>query len=234
LFLAGALLASSAWGTADFATYQTIIDRKPFGDEPKPGAEGPKEIPLEQSFAKELRLTTVIDTPSGPRVGFQNTRTQKNYWMAVGDVEDEIELVDMDYDGEWARVRKGADTQTLRMSPAGTLAAGGAATAGLTPSGAPRLPGLPAVGVTAGGTNVLSYAALRAARKAELDAARAKRLQEAKQTLTGEALQAYLKEYQMNLIRARGEMGPPLPIPLTPEMDSQLVAEGVLPPPETQ
>jgi hypothetical protein len=44
---------------------------------------------------------------------------------------------------------------------------------------------------------------------------------------TGEALKKHLEEYQMNLIR-QGQ--PPLPVPLTPEMEDQLVAEGVLPP----
>ena len=44
---------------------------------------------------------------------------------------------------------------------------------------------------------------------------------------TGEALEKHLKEYQMQVIR---EGLPPLPIPLTPEMDNQLVSEGVLPP----
>ena len=36
-----------------------------------------------------------------------------------------------------------------------------------------------------------------------------------------------LREYQMEVIRSGM---PPLPIPLTEEMDAQLVAEGVLPP----
>jgi hypothetical protein len=51
-----------------------------------------------------------------------------------------------------------------------------------------------------------------------------------KPTLTGEALQNHLEQYQMDLIRAGGEKGPPLPMELTPEMDDQLVKEGVLPP----
>jgi len=38
-----------------------------------------------------------------------------------------------------------------------------------------------------------------------------------------------LREYNMELIRARGAKGPPLPIELTPDEDSQLVKEGVLP-----
>jgi hypothetical protein len=45
-----------------------------------------------------------------------------------------------------------------------------------------------------------------------------------------EALKAQLQEHQMELIRAKGKLGPPLPMTLTKEMDDQLVSEGVLPP----
>jgi hypothetical protein len=45
-----------------------------------------------------------------------------------------------------------------------------------------------------------------------------------------EQLEAQLREYNLELIRARGEKGPPLPIPLSPQEDDQLVEEGVLPP----
>ena len=51
---------------------------------------------------------------------------------------------------------------------------------------------------------------------------------------SGEELQGHLQKYNMELIRAaaRGETNtPPLPIPLTPEQDAQLVREGILPPP---
>ena len=43
---------------------------------------------------------------------------------------------------------------------------------------------------------------------------------------TGDELEKRLQEYQMEVIR---QGLPPLPIPLTPEMDSQLVQEGILP-----
>ena len=42
-------------------------------------------------------------------------------------------------------------------------------------------------------------------------------------------LQQKLQDYQMELIRSGGQMGPPLPMELTPAMDAQLVKEGVLP-----
>lgn len=38
-----------------------------------------------------------------------------------------------------------------------------------------------------------------------------------------------LQAYQMDLIRAKGKKGPPLPMMLSPKMDEQLVKEGVLP-----
>ena len=38
-----------------------------------------------------------------------------------------------------------------------------------------------------------------------------------------------LRAYQMDLIRASGAKGPPLPIPVSPEIDAQHVKEGVLP-----
>jgi len=48
--------------------------------------------------------------------------------------------------------------------------------------------------------------------------------------ISSQDLVNHLKAYQMELIRAQGAKEPPLPIPLTPEMDAQLVKEGVLPP----
>ena len=48
--------------------------------------------------------------------------------------------------------------------------------------------------------------------------------------MTQGEMEDYFKEYQMELIRAGGASGPALPIPLTPEMDAQLVEEGVLAP----
>ena len=48
-----------------------------------------------------------------------------------------------------------------------------------------------------------------------------------KQTISGEELQRHLEDYQMQVVQ-RGL--PPLPVPLTPELESRLVEEGVLPP----
>jgi hypothetical protein len=47
--------------------------------------------------------------------------------------------------------------------------------------------------------------------------------------LSEEEIAQMLQEYQKELLRS-GQ--PPLPIPLTPETDRQLVEEGILPPQE--
>lgn len=129
-----------------------------------------------------------------------DTATKKNYFLFEGDSEDGIELVKADYDGEKAMLRKGAEEVWMDMNAAvAPTPAIGAATAA-APALRRSIP-LPPVAPEA----------------------------PAKTQLTGEALKTHLKEYQMELIRAGGKKGPPLPMPLTPEMDAKLVEEGVLP-----
>jgi len=70
-------------------------------------------------------------------------------------------------------------------------------------------------------TKKSSYAARRASRQATPKKPR-------QPIYTGEALKKAYEEAQMNILREG--VSPPLPLPLTPEMDAQLVAEGVLDP----
>lgn len=70
----------------------------------------------------------------------------------------------------------------------------------------------------------MSYAERRRLRIEEMR----KRAQESR-NLSEEEVEKRLREYQMKLIR---EGKTPLPIPITEEMDAQLVKEGILPPVE--
>jgi hypothetical protein len=69
-------------------------------------------------------------------------------------------------------------------------------------------------------------------RKRTQDAAdeRLRKAVEAQSKIPPEELERHLRQYNMELIRAKGENGPPLPIPLTDEEDNRLVVEGFLPP----
>ncbi|MEI6166780.1 MAG: hypothetical protein WCS52_06265 [bacterium] len=182
----------------------------PFGDETAAAAlaaaTATANQPAVDSFVKPLKMCAITRNRFNGKVqvGIVNTLTKKNYFLYEGDTEDGMELVKADYEGEKALVRKGAEEVWMDMT---------AIVASATPVVSPA-PG--------GGFARRTMApppALAAPGPAQPD----------KPRLTGEALKEHLKNYQMDLIRAGGKKGPPLPMALTPEMDAKLVEEGVLP-----
>jgi hypothetical protein len=195
---------------------------------------------------KSLRLCALTETKFGLRVGFVDItqKPPKSYYMRVGEVsEDGIEVVDADYDLEGALLRKGSEEQWIYLK--GDLGAGGPQPGGIarpgggiSPPGPPRTamagpPGAALVGPGGPGSDPtqgrVGYYARRLQRREEILEQRRKEDQE-RQKVGAEDLQKQLREYNLQLIRAKGQLGPPLPIPLTEEEDTQLVKEGVLPP----
>lgn len=177
----------------------------PFGDEAAAAAAAAAVAvatqPVPESFAKNLKMCAITRNRFNGKiqVGILNTATKKNYFLYEGDVEDGLELLQADYEGEKALLRKDAEEVWMDMNAATIVVASAPAAAapavaysrrGVVPPPAPPVQPI----------------------------------------YTGEALETHLKEYQMELIRAGGEKGPPLPMELTPEMDAKLVEEGVLAP----
>ena len=201
--------AAAAWAEpqASFDRYQPILDRKPFGNPPVAPPEPEVVIPPEQSFARTIRMSALVEQDDGTiRVGLIDSQSNKSYLLAEGETENGIELVSADYENEEAVLRKGSEMAVIKLS-SGEIQA-------LSPQqqqdrmNAPR-------------PQRMSYAERRAARE------QARREAPPQPKYTGEELEKHLQEYQMEVIR---NGLPPLPIPLTPEMDDQLVREGVLPP----
>jgi len=211
------VLASAAAAFAyTFDRYQPILDRQPFGEvQPDPASLVQKPTgPVAPPFTKDLKMCAITEDESGVQVGFVNVamKPPKSYLLRIGEVEDFIELVDADYVEEMALLRKGDEENWISMDGTGT---GFGSTGGGGSSPPPGAAGTPAA------QKQLSY-------RERLEQRRAARVREAKPPkLEGEELKRHLQELQMNLIR---EGAPPLPMELTPEMDAQLVAEGVLPP----
>ena len=217
VMIGGLLLSATAAVCAspvmDFENYRVIIDRKPFGN--PPAAEVvPVTISPSESFARSIRLCGLVEVDGGGiKVGLIDTASNKNFFLGVGDTEEGIELVSADYEAEEAVLRKGPEMAVIKLqsgviqplTPAEQQARMNA------PTGQP-------------GSRRMSYAERRLARQQQ-------RQQEPppQPKYTGEELEQHLKDYQMEVIR---QGLPPLPIPLTPEMDQQLVNEGVLPPAE--
>jgi len=202
--------------TEDFSRYQGIIDRKPFGVPPQDAASmSNATISADVSFIKTLKMVAIKLSRDGRiRVGFVDSANKnKGYYLRIGEHEDGIEVVDADFHLESALLRK--DGQT------GWIYLGKSKFQPDVANVAARTPSMDEIR-----QKQELYAQIMR-RKKEVTR---QRVVEAPK-LSGNALEKHLNDYQLDLIRT-GE--PPLPIPLTQEMDDQLVAEGVLPPLQPQ
>lgn len=207
--------------TDDFARYQSIIDRKPFG---VPVIDSSQQtnasVAAADLFTKNLKMVAIkLDRNGKVRVGFVNIVGNKSYYLAIGEVSnDGIEVLDADYHMEAALLKK--DNQTGHIYMNGSQ---------MKSSGVPDP--MAVVNAVSSGHTSKSQRGLgyfdrmnkrMEDRKKEID-----RKIAATPPMTPEELETHLNNYQMEVIR---QGMPALPIPLTKEMDDQLVAEGVLPP----
>ena len=194
--------ALSAIATEEgFNRYQIIIDKHPFGEEP-PEAE-PIQISLDKSFARHLRLTMLEGSGDNVRAGIIDSKEKKNYLLRIGEIQGGLELIEADLSGSEAMLRKGSEVALFKLE-----------------SDKPE-----PLSKKQQASRRSSYAERRSARLAATKKAAPQKPKVPR--LTGEALRVHLENVQMDAIR---EGMPPLPLPLTPEMDAQLVLEGVLDP----
>jgi len=201
ILLTSALSALAA--EEGFARYQVIIDKHPFGEEP-PELET-VQISLDKSFARHLRLSMLFEGPGGDvRAGIIDTKEKKNYILSIGEIEGGLELIEADLSASEAMLRRGSEVALFKLE-----------------SDTPE-----PLSKSQQAARRSSYAGRRSARLAAANKSTEPKKPEAPR-LTGEALRAHLENVQMNAIR---DGLPPLPLPLTPEMDAQLVSEGVLDP----
>ncbi|MBU0676894.1 MAG: hypothetical protein KJ626_02160 [Verrucomicrobia bacterium] len=208
LCVAAASFVSAA--PTGFDRYQIIIDKKPFGKPPPPPAVPTKPFNPADSFAKSLRMSAVIELDDGTmKVGIIDLQTKASFYLAEGEAEEGIELVSASWDDEEAVVRKGSEMALIKLQS-------GEITAITEAEHQDRM-----------SQRRQSYADRRAARQSRRPTPTTQPAPEPK--YSGDELTKHLQEYQMEVIR---QGLPPLPIPLTQEMDDQLVTEGVLPPTE--
>lgn len=217
--------------TTDFSRYAQILERRPFLS-PLPEVQAPAvtQNDAPPAFVKELRMVAITESPAGVRVGFVNIRQNppKVYYLYVGDQEDGMTLVDADFNREKALLRKGGQEYWIRMGGGDAVAAANESTpaprAGSATSGRGGIIRRTEAAVPSADLPSDSYAARRQQRLEEM-----RRRAEESRKLSEAEIEAQLRAYQMKLIR---EGKTPLPIPITEEMDAQLVAEGILPPVE--
>lgn len=208
-------LWAAAWTVAaesprTLADYQVILSRQPFGTPPEDAPPPERVIPVQESFAANMILSGLYEEDNGNlRAAVVDKKDNRYFSLVVGEVDEGIELLDVDYDKEEAVLKKGDEVVVLRMS-------GAAGSQVLTTAEQEDR-------MKEAQERRLSYAERRRQRML----ARQKPVEVPKPIYTGEELERHLQDYQMEVIR---QGLPPLPVQLTPDRDAQLVAEGFLDP----
>lgn len=211
-----------AAGAVDYKRerYNVIVDRSPFGEDPTLAIEQQQDLREQQAAAaaakkleKEIRLCFLLESESGEvRAGFQNLKAAKgdpkSIMLMVGESFRGMQLKGIDLANNSATLDINGKPVAFELASAPAPKAVPAKKPTQTPRrfGRGFRPKPPAP-----------------AKPPE------PQLTPEEQAAKREEVQENLRQYQMEVIRAGM---PPLPIPLTKEMDDQLVAEGVLPPGE--
>ncbi|VGO16516.1 hypothetical protein PDESU_05107 [Pontiella desulfatans] len=215
LLAVGTLAARAAEYKRD--RYDVIVDRSPFGEDPTIANEAAKSVQDAAAAAaeakkleKEIRLCFLMETESGEiRAGFQNLKAQKgeasSVMLMVGENFKGMKLSKIDLPNSSATLESNGKPITFELAKAPAAAAPAA-----SPAATPRRFG--------GGFR----------RPTEPVKPAEPRIPTPEEVQKNEEVKENLRQYQMEVIRAGM---PPLPIPLTKDMDDQLVAEGILPPP---
>ena len=217
LILVSFIYTISIFGELD--KYQIIIDRQPFGREsisPEPSVSAIKSeaeaIAAAKSAEKELRLCFIFETTKGLiRAGFQNKIVKagepKSIMLGVGDTFKGMKLVDVNIQESTATLDRNGVMIMFSLNKSAKNTLGNSKTTSTRKFNS---------GFRSSNTNDKEI-------KKEVNVKLTVQQQEQRK----QEIQESLRQYQMDVIRAGL---PPLPVPLTKQMDDQLVSEGVLPP----
>lgn len=203
------------------ARYNVIVERSPFGEDPllaaqhaQQAAQSAKDAAAEAAASKaaekELRLCFLMESENGQvRAGFENKTARpgdpRSVMLMVGESFRGMKLLDIDLENSSATLDRSGTRVTFELSrPTASKAA-------------PKKPTTASARKFGGGFRKQAPPATPPEPQLSPEEQAAKR----------EEVRENLRQYQMEVIRAGM---PPLPIPLTAEMDEQLVAEGILPP----
>lgn len=219
LVFVAALWGGGAWADVEYnpERYEIILERSPFGANPlevEQQAAEAQASAVAKTLAKDMRLCFLLESEEGEvRAGFQNLKAKagdpKSVMLMEGESYENMQLLNINLvDSSASVMYQGKPiTFTLTKAPAATTA----------PAAKRTSPTAPARRFGSGLRNRTPPAAPPSAPP----------LSPEEQARIREETKENMRQYQMEVIRAGM---PPLPVPLTQEMDDQLVAEGVLPP----
>jgi hypothetical protein len=207
----------------ELGEYQVILDRQLLGSNAPEPSEAvltpPQTLPV-PSWANQYRMTMMtMDQQQGAvRVGLQNLQDQSAVLLIQGQNRHrDFTLITADYQKGTAQIAYRGASHLF------TLADAASASVAVPPVNNPRSTR------PSSRPSAQPRTANRSSPRSQLTGPDESPSLQIRRFSSQEELQAHLMEQQMDAIRT-GK--PPLPLPLTPEMDAQLVREGILPPRE--
>lgn len=205
--LISALFMGLTCFSQDLGKYQLILDKQLLGIEkvtPSP-VTAPTTVVAEPSWSRDYRMTMITQDQDKLRVGLQSLKDQSAVLLIEGeDSYPDFRLISGNYQQGIARVSyRGSENQFMIQSGPDKV----------SPAPSPA-------SIRSNGSNRTRI------RSEESNPPTARADVSIRTFQSREELQAHLEAQQMDAIRT-GK--PPLPIPLTKQMDDQLVKEGVLP-----
>ena len=215
----------------DPTRYKIIVDRKPFGRQPvkpvAPVVAQPTDQISDTSALRFLELVALTKEDSGTiRVGLFHAKEQYSDYLEKGGRPSGkgFMVKDVDYEQKGALVVMGNEQKWIYMSDTVSYAPSAKSAKAAAAAKPPK---------SVGDRRQALLERIRKNREKRSGASPQTAAQQPQLTEEQKAQRAeQLKKYQMDLIRAGGQKGPVLPLPLTKKMDDQLVKEGVLPPQE--
>ena len=139
LGLAQALVAATTGGP-DFDSYRMILDRKPFGEITPAETSTTTSAPTD-SLTKELEMRAIIDDGNNTlRVGFLDKKSNKVFYLGIGEKNEAYELVSVNYDEEEAVLKRGTESSIFNLKPNKTPSAAAPAPGALGGGFAPMSP----------------------------------------------------------------------------------------------
>lgn len=116
LLEAACVLAATTAGGPEFDRYRVILDRKPFGEITPAETSSATSAPTE-SLTKDLEMRAIIEEGNSLRVGFLDKKSNKIFYLGVGEKNEGYELVSVNYDNEEAVLKKGTETSVFMLKP---------------------------------------------------------------------------------------------------------------------
>ena len=220
--LAGITAGAAFCAVSDRAQFDVIVDKKPFGAPLPLDPIGPKSNTIAPPVVAPppqltLRVTMIRhDDKVGDRCALEDTRNPLwHAYLGVGEKQDDVTIKEINVVKGEVLLEKAGFSYTLPIGGTGVpLSASG--------QPMPAKMGYPATTSPRAVARVTPVAPPAGPPEPDLKTEPPR--------MTGPALDKHFQEYQKEIIRSGGEIGPALPIPLTQETDDELVAEGLLPP----